>query len=164
MSNSQSQAQKKRVSTEKQFELMYADVVQVTGEVKRAIFDLVRWVVTLQGLIVGFAVLRDIQVSLHFVWAPVLIGVSSLILLHGFQSELDSHRKTLAILRDEIDDHVGRIHHEHIQTHLHGNATLRSYWSIIRNGHRLIILGTTIASVLIILDAATGRRDIFETY
>lgn len=132
------------ISIEKQYELMYTDAVQVSYEVKRAIFDLTKWIVSLHGLIVGFAAIATFKLDWYFILAPLLIGLVGLVLLQGFQSELNSHRKTLAQLRHSIGGDVATIHHEHVNRYYHNkNKSVLSYWNLIRSGHFLVLLAST---------------------
>ncbi len=143
------------VSVEKQYELMYTDAVNVSYEVKRAIFELSRWVVTLQGLVIGTSVLEDVAISSIFVAVPILIGVAGLILNIGFQKELNSHRRTLAILRKDIGGAVQQTHAEHINAHYFDDRKVFDYWRIIKSGHMVIILSATLLATLIVWNAAT---------
>ena len=142
------------VSLEKQYELMYNDAVSVSYEVKRSIFELSRWVVTLQGLVIGGAVLEDVDMSSVFVTVPVLIGLAGLVLNIGFQKELNSHRKTLAILRRDIGGAVTSTHSEHINAHLYEKRVIFDYWNIIKSGHIIIILFASLIAVLVVADSA----------
>ena len=152
--NKESTTNGNAVSLEKQYELMYTDAVNVSYEVKRAIFELSRWVVTLQGLVIGAGVLEEVTLSPVFVTVPILIGFAGLLLNVGFQKELNNHRRTLAILRKDIGGAIALTHADHINAHYHNQRAFFDYWRIIKSGHIVIISLATLLAALVISDAA----------
>lgn len=133
------------LSTEKQFELMFLDVVSVITDRKRTLFELSKWLVTLQGLIVGFAAVKGLAIGPEFLSAPLLIGLVGLLLNVSLSTELAEHRKSLALIREKVGGEFAALHKGFIDHHLgrEGVKRRKNYWGNIAVSHKLIILVST---------------------
>ncbi|WP_197917472.1 hypothetical protein [Thiosulfatihalobacter marinus] len=143
------------LSREKQFELLYWDFVTAIWDRKRSIFDLCRWIVTLQALVVGFVALREVEFEIYFFAVPLLIGGVGLYLLSGFQQELFSHRRTVAEIRHRVGGDFRDITIDHFNVFREGKKGRDTYWYSIATGHWIIIVVSTAVSVAAVLLAAS---------
>lgn len=133
----------------RQYELMFDDLIRTIADRKRTIFDLSRWIVTLQGIVIATAASKEISFSAAFVIAPLLIGMIGLMLHSGLNSELSSHRHALAVLRDRVSGPFAELNADFQNAWLHAHKrTDVTYWSRITMSHRMIILGSTAVASL----------------
>ncbi|MEL7178440.1 MAG: hypothetical protein AAFN63_01295 [Pseudomonadota bacterium] len=143
------------LSREKQFELLYWDFVTTVSDRKKTIFDLSRWIVTLQGLVVGFVALREVEFEVYFFVVPLLIGGVGLLLLSGLQQELFSHRKTVAEIRHRVGGDFLDITSDHVSVFRDGQKGRDNYWQVIAATHWIIIVVSTAISVLAVVLSAS---------
>lgn len=137
------------MSREKQFELMYNDVVMVLTDRKRAVFDLSKWIVTLHGLIIGFASVQGLKIGIYFVGAPLIVGVSGFVLYLSIQQELKSHRIAIARIRERVGGDFYDIHREMVDKFIGRKTGGVGYWGLMSASHAMIILLSTMATTVI---------------
>lgn len=107
----------------------------------------------LQGLVVGFVALREVEFEVYFFVAPLLIGSVGLLLLSGLQQELLSHRKTVAEIRHRVGG--GDITSDHVSVFREGQKGRNNYWQVIAATHWIIIVVSTAISVLAVVLSAS---------
>lgn len=134
---------------------MYWDFVTAITDRKKAIFDLSRWIVTLQGLVVGFVSLREFEFESYFFVAPLLIGCVGLLLLWGLQQELFSHRRTVAEIRHRVGGDFLEITSDQVNVFREGKTGKDNYWQVIAASHWIIIMVSTAVSILAVILSAS---------
>ncbi len=138
------------MSEEKQFELMYNDMVITLTDRKRAVFDLTKWIVTLHGLSIGFSTIKAAEIGIWFLGAPILIGLAGLALNRSIQMEMYSHRVAMAKIRDHIGGEFYEIHKEMVDKFLERKGQVKlGYWDYISGSHSFIIIISTMVSVVV---------------
>ncbi len=138
---------KEILSREKQYEIMYSDMQMTIADRKSTLFEISRWHVTLQSLIIGFIAYNGENIEKIFIIAPLLVGVMGYILLKAISDELNSHRKTIALLRKNVGDDFYTIHKEMVDYFLEGKTpSATNYWKKIGNSYFWIITISTLAS------------------
>lgn len=145
------------LSKEKQFELMYQDMNQTLSDQKRAQFDLTRWLVTLQAAIAGFSFLDGVSLNTWFAIVPLMAGAAALMLNHGFDRELLSHRRCLAEIRRKVGGDFEMIFADMVDRYKDGNKReYGSFFWIIGVSHDLIIIVASLTASAVIWFGASG--------
>lgn len=140
-----------KMSTEKQFELMYQDMNSTLSDQKRAQFDLTRWLVTLQVGIAGFSFLDGVTLSPWFALVPLMAGLAALMLNYGFDRELLSHRRSLAEIRRKVGGDFEMIFADMVDRYKDGNKReWGSFFWIIGFSHDLIIVMASVTAAVVI--------------
>jgi hypothetical protein len=137
------------MSQEKQYELMYNDMVYTLTDRKRAVFDLTKWIVTLHGLIIGFASVQRLEVGIFFIGAPLIVGISGFVLNRSIQMEMESHRIAIARIRERVGGDFYDIHSDMVDRFLGRKPQRFGYWGLMSASHALIIFVSTLGSVMI---------------
>jgi hypothetical protein len=83
----------------KQAELCYQDSLKVIADAKQKLFDVTKWIVTLQSLILAASFSKEVNFSPFITVLPVFVGLMGLVLNRAISFELQVHRQTLANLR-----------------------------------------------------------------
>ena len=158
------------LSREKQYELLYWDFVTTIADRKKTIFDLSRWIVTLQGLIVGFVAVQDLQFEGFFFIVPLLIGAVGCLLLSGLDQELSIHRRNIARLQMRVGEDFAELSGEHIAAW--GNPDAASargikdrakanYWSLIKASHWIVVIGSSLLAAVAVFLASGAMNPAF---
>ncbi|MEM9436372.1 MAG: hypothetical protein AAGA15_04970 [Pseudomonadota bacterium] len=144
------------LSAEKQYELLYWDFVTTIADRKKTIFDLSRWIVTLQGLIVGFVAVQELRFEAVFCVVPLLVGAVGCLLLSGLNQELFIHRKNIAELQYRVGGDFLELSQEHVRTFRDGVKGSVNYWGLIKASHWIVILGSSVLAFGAVLISAGG--------
>lgn len=137
------------LSIEKQYELMYQDMVFTITDRKKTSYDLTKWIVTLHGLIIGFMGLKGSEVGMMFVLVPLLVGIVGLALNWSIEKELNSHRTILAKLREKVGGDFYTFHKEMVDLFLNKTNSF-GYWHFIKLSHSFIILISSAVSCYVV--------------
>ena len=135
--------------------MLYRDMVATIADRKRAVSDLSKWTVTVQGLIVGFVGLQQTAIENYFAAAPILVGSSALALNRALHLEPESHRRTVANLRHEVGGPFLALTREMVDHYRGQRAASEDYWSrISANQVGIVLLSTVVATACVLLTAA----------
>ncbi|MEM1236877.1 MAG: hypothetical protein AAGI10_07905 [Pseudomonadota bacterium] len=143
------------LSPEKQYELLYWDFVTTIADRKKTIFDLSRWIVTLQGLIVGFVAVQELRFEAVFCVVPLLIGCVGCLLLSGLNQELYIHRKNIAELQHRVGGDFLELSQEHVAAFRYEAKGPVNYWGLIKLSHWIVIVGSSVLAFVVVLLSAS---------
>lgn len=136
------------MASDKQYELMYQDATSVLSDLKRTQFDLVRWLVSLQSLVVGVAFAAADLVVVEMTVVPALIGVAGYYLWYSIATEMYFHRVTLARIRIAVGGDFAEFHKEMIAHYLGKQHDVGvNYWRMMRASQSMIIVAATMIAV-----------------
>lgn len=136
---------------EKQAELCYQDTLKVIADAKQKIFDVTKWIVTLQALVLGLAFSKTSHFSGLIVALPLFIGAMGLALNHAISTELHVHRCTLANLRRTIGGLAYEINRDHVDYFADSiEPKHKNYYRYYRNTSAGILIVASLISFLIV--------------
>ena len=136
----------KILSVSKQYEIMYNDLQLTIAERKKTIFDISRWHVTLQCIIIGFAAYNAEKIGKPFIFAPILVGLIGFALYKSVNDELNIHRKTIAELRKNVGGDFYILHKEMVDYFLEGTSPNFNYWARIKDCFFWVIFISSLGS------------------
>lgn len=109
------------ITQDKQYELCYQDTLKVISEAKQKLYEVTKWIVTLQTLVVGAAFSNKMDFSESLVVLPLFIGLMGVFLNKSISDELFVHRKTLANIRSEIGGVIYELNKDQVKHFLNGD-------------------------------------------
>ena len=144
------------ISRAKQLELMFQDAITVIADRKLRIFEVSRWMVTLQGLIVGLVATQRDLIGEVAIGMPILIGGMGLWLNRALQGELNSHRKILARIRATVGGDFLKMHRDMVGFWLWNVPAKSAYWQRIDWNHLGIICISSLLATMAVIAILSG--------
>ncbi|ACM92624.1 hypothetical protein NAMH_1137 [Nautilia profundicola AmH] len=134
-----------------QLSLTYQDTIDRIADAKKNLFEITKWIITLNSGVLGlfFSVNKDF--SIYFTLLPILIGIIGLLLEYSISYELNVHRKTLANLRKKVGGLIYDINKEQVDLMLKNKKTSHKfYYFFYKFSNFSIIIFSSIITALII--------------
>jgi hypothetical protein len=145
------------VDEERQLDWCYHDTLRVISEAKQRLFDVTRWSVTLQALVLGLVFSKDSSLSWWFLLLPVFVGGMSLALNFSLSNELHSHRKTLASIRKTVGGHLYRLNKEQVDYFADGvEPQGRNFYSAYKRSNEWIVGLSALGSLALVTARVLG--------
>jgi hypothetical protein len=136
----------------RQAELCYQDTLKVIADAKQKLFDVTKWVVTLQSLILGVSFSKETSFSSWIIALPAFVGLMGLFLNYAISIELQVHRGTLAKLRKKIGGLVYDMNKDHVDYFLDDKQpTHKNYYKYYRNANAGIVSLASILAFVVVL-------------
>ena len=121
---------------------------------KQKLFDLTKWIITLQSLVLGLSFSKETNFSPMICILPIFIGVIGLSVNFTISKELKAHRETLAKLRHKIGGLVYEMNKDQADYFLHKKKpSHHNYFFSQGLATSVIILLSSLLSILIITSA-----------
>lgn len=147
-------SEKKRevLDESKQAELSYQDTLKVIADAKQKLFDVTKWVVTLQSLILGVSFSKETNFSSWIIALPVFVGLMGIFLNYAISTELQVHRCTLAKLRKTIGGLIYDMNKDHVDYFLDDKQpTHKNYYTYYKNANAGIVLSASILAFVVVV-------------
>lgn len=140
------------MSLEKQYELCYQDTIKVISEAKQKVYEVTKWIVTLQTLVIGAAFSNKMNFSESLLLLPLFIGLMGAFLNKSISDELNIHRKTLADIRDKIGGVIYEVNKDQVRHFLNGDKPNHKnyFFSYNISNIAIIILSSFISSIIVL--------------
>ena len=137
---------------QKQIELCYQDTLKVIADAKQKLFDITRWIISLHALVLGAVFSKQIDFSWLVLLLPVFIGFAGLYLHHAVQTELTTHRRTLAVIRNKVGGLLYECNKDHVDYFLKQIPPRhQNYYLYYTDRTRLILMAAMVVSLLAVL-------------
>ena len=137
----------------KQAELCYQDTLKVIADAKQKLFDVTRWIVNLQSLILAASFSKQMEFSQFIIFLPIFVGLIGAVLNITIDYELKTHRKTLALIRKTIGGFAYEINQDQVDYFIGGKRPRHfNYFIYYKYGNiGIVILSSLLTLGLVLL-------------